>query len=59
MKELTRISTIRITAIDKSEESNFTTKEEVKKAFLEDFKRRWDVDDVVVDNVQDFVREVE
>lgn len=59
MVEMTRIITARITVIGKDIESEFLSEKEVAECFLEDFKKRFIADDVVVTDVQSFVRDIE
>lgn len=60
MKELTRIITARITVIGKaSDEAHILPKEEAAKNIIEDIKDELGADDVVVDDIQDFIRDIE
>lgn len=57
MKELTRIITVEITEIKKTDDdmSDVITKEEAAKGTIDMLKSNFDCDDVVVTNVQDFI----
>lgn len=55
MSEITRIITVKITAIGRKED--FVSEEETKKRALVAIKELFDCDDVVVTDVQDFVME--
>ena len=59
MKELTRIITVQFTTIDKFEDydTEILTKDEHAKYVKDDMERLFKVDDVVVTNVQDFIRD--
>ena len=60
MKEITRIITVQITDIAKvNSEKDVHSKEEEAKAVAEMIKEELGVDDVVITNVQDFIRDVE
>ena len=59
MKEITRIATVRITSVTRVEdESEIITKEKSATGLENAIRKALCIDDVVVDNVQDFVREV-
>ena len=59
MIEVTRIITARITVIAKADdETQVIPKEKAAKSIIEDIKDLG-ADDVVVDNVQDFIRDIE
>ncbi len=64
MKEVTRITTLRITEIvrDTDKVINAVTTEESKQDYKEELqalvKSKLGVDDVVIDNVQDFIMDV-
>lgn len=56
MKEVTRITTLRVTEIIRVEdEKDLVEKTEYGKTLANDCKEIFRVDDVVVDNVQDFI----
>lgn len=61
MKEITRIITVQITDIAKVED-NFDfkkSKERTRKNVADAIKEDYEVDDVVVLDVQDFIRDIE
>lgn len=60
MKEITRITTVQITTIETGEDISGIgkTREMARKSVPDAIKNTFDVDDVVVLNVQDFVRDV-
>lgn len=60
MKEITRITTVQITSIDVAEDvSNIEeSKERTRKGAADAIKTFLPVDDVVVLNVQDFIRDI-
>lgn len=59
MKEITRIITARITHIEKvADENELVSADRVKSEYGEIAKHLLNADDVVVDNVQDFVRDI-
>lgn len=60
MKEVTRITTVQITAIETGEDISCIeeTRERARKFVPDAIKDMFDVDDVVVLNVQDFVRDI-
>lgn len=59
-KELTRIITVQITGIAKGwEAENAASPEKEKEALIKSLRKHYDVDDVVITNVQDFIRDVE
>lgn len=60
MKEVTRITTIQITAIETGEDISCIeeTRKMARKSVPDAIKDMFDVDDVVVLNVQDFVRDI-
>lgn len=59
MKEVTRIITVRITEIADISNREPMTKDECAEVIKDNIKRIFAVDDVVVDNVQDFIMEKE
>ena len=58
--EVTRIVTVQITSVNKGDREEYAphTQEEIRE-FEEDVKRDWNVDDVKVLDVQDFIRKEE
>lgn len=59
MKEVTRIITVRITEIADISNREPMTKDECEEVIKDNIKRIFNVDDVVVDSVQDFIMEKE
>lgn len=55
MQEVTRIYTLRITYIGQGEPEDMTNKEETAENLKNDIKSLFGCDDVVVEQVQDFV----
>jgi hypothetical protein len=58
MVELTRIYTVEITGIMKGKEKDIVPQDEAKVKIQNDIKEYFGADDVLVTNVQDFIREV-
>ncbi len=61
MKEITRIATVRLTAIIKTDDNmtDIVSKEAVKERLTKVLSSIPGMDNVVVDDVQDFIRDVE
>ena len=59
MKEITRIITVRITEIADISDREPMTKDECEKVIKDNIKKLFCIDDVVVDNIQDFIMEKE
>ena len=58
MDEITRVFTVEITFIEKGNAKKLIPKEKVKALMQKDLKEYLDADDVLVTNIQDFIREV-
>lgn len=58
MDEITRVFTVEITFIEKGNTKKLIPKEKVKALMQKDLKEYLDADDVLVTNIQDFIREV-
>lgn len=61
MKEITRIATVRLTAIIKTDDNmtDIVSKEAVKERLTKVLSSIPGMDNVVVDDVQDFIRDIE
>ena len=57
MKEITRVITVRITTIGEITDDNFMTKEKCAEFVKDKINDIFDVDNVTVDNIQDFIME--
>jgi hypothetical protein len=58
MDEITRVFAVEITFIGKGNAEDLIPKEEVKALMQKELKESLKADDVLVTNVQDFIREV-
>ena len=59
MKKITRIITVRMTVIDDIFDCEPMTKDKCEEVIKDNIKKLFCVDDVVVDNIQDFIMEKE
>lgn len=58
MDEITRVFTVEITFIEKGNAEDIIPKDDVKALMQKELKKYLNADDVLVTNIQDFIREV-